>query len=130
MKKMLKMIPAEEPSGITLDYTQVQKNPGRKATAKLMLNSFWGKFGEHQNKSVTVTVQEPSHLFSLLTDDTLDISTIHLCTEDVLEVVHTSQHDATDKGTKVNIFIAAFTTCHARLKLYQAMHTVKQQVLY
>ena len=74
MKKMLKMIPAEEPRGITLDYAQVQKNPGRKATAKLMLNSFWGKFGERQNKSVTVTVQEPSHLFSVLTDDTLDIS--------------------------------------------------------
>ena len=48
MKKMLKIIPAEEPSGITLDYAQVQKNPGRKATAKLMLNSFWGKFGERQ----------------------------------------------------------------------------------
>lgn len=70
MKKMLKMIPAEEPRGITLDYAQVQKNPGRKATAKLMLNSFWGKFGERQNKSVTATVQEPSHFFSLLTDDT------------------------------------------------------------
>ena len=28
MKKMLKMIPAEEPRGITLDYAQVQKNPG------------------------------------------------------------------------------------------------------
>lgn len=74
--KMLKMIPAEEPSGITLDFAQVQINPGRKATAKLMLNSFRGKFGERQNKSVTVTVQEPSHLFSLLTDDTLDISNI------------------------------------------------------
>lgn len=130
MKKMLKMIPAEETSGITLDYAQVQKNPGRKATAKLMLNSFWGKFGERQNKSVTGTVQEPSQLFNLLTDDTLDIPTTRLCTEDVLKVVHKSQHDAADKGTKVNIFIAAFTTCHAHLKLYQAMYTVKQQVLY
>ena len=65
-----------------------------------------------------------------MTDDTLDISTIRLCTEDVLEVAHTSQHDAADKGTKVNILIAAFTTCHARFKLYQAMHTVKQQVLF
>lgn len=89
-----------------------------------------GQVRRASNKSVTVTVQEPSNLFSLLTDDTLDISTIRLCAEYVLEVVHTSQHDAADKGTKVNIFIAAFTACHARLKLYQAMHTVKQQVLY
>jgi len=30
---------------ISLDPTMIQKNPGRKATAKLMLKSFWGKFG-------------------------------------------------------------------------------------
>lgn len=95
-----------------------------------MLNSFWGKFGERQNKATTIAVQEPSHLFSLLTDDTLNISTIRLGNEDVLEVVHTSQDEADDKGSKVNIFIAAFTTCHARLKLYEVLHVLQQQVLY
>lgn len=95
-----------------------------------MLNSFWGKFGERQNKATTVTVHEPSHLFSLLTNETLEISTTRLCTEDVLEVVDTSQDEAADKGSKVNIFIAAFTTCHARLKLYEALHILQQQVLY
>lgn len=95
-----------------------------------MLNSFWRKFGERQNKATTVTVHEPSHFFSLLTDDTLEIYTIRLCTEDVLEVVHTSQDEAINKGSKVNIFIASFTTCHARLKLYEALHSVQDQVLY
>ena len=33
--------------GIDLDPSLIQKNPGRKATAKLMLNSFWVKFGEN-----------------------------------------------------------------------------------
>ena len=33
--------------GIALEPSLIQKNPGRKATAKLMLNSFWGKFGEN-----------------------------------------------------------------------------------
>ena len=33
--------------GIHLEPDHIEKNPGRKATAKLMLNSFWGKFGEN-----------------------------------------------------------------------------------
>ena len=36
-----------EHEGIDLDPAFIAKNPGRKATAKLMLNSFWGKFGEN-----------------------------------------------------------------------------------
>ena len=106
------------------------KNPGRKATAKLMLNSFWGKFGERINKPTTVTVQDPAHLFSLISDAALDISTLRLCTDDILEAVYTSVHDNAVKGTKTNIFVAAFTTCHARLKLYESLDTLQQQVLY
>ena len=45
--------------GIRLDIISIAKNPGRKATAKLMLNSFWGKFGERINKPTTVTVKDP-----------------------------------------------------------------------
>ena len=77
-----------------------------------------------------MTVQDPSHLFALVTDDTLNISTIRLCNEDGLEVVYTSEDEAAAKGSKVNIFIAAFTACYARLKLYEALHTVQDQVLY
>lgn len=29
--------------GIMLDYNRIQKNPGLRSLAKLMLNSFWGK---------------------------------------------------------------------------------------
>ena len=49
----------QEREGIRLDIASIAKNPGRKATAKLMLNSFWGKFGEQINKPTTVTVQTP-----------------------------------------------------------------------
>ena len=39
-----------EREGIALDMEKIEKNLGRKVTAKLMLNSFWGKFGEQVNK--------------------------------------------------------------------------------
>ena len=146
----------KEIEGIRLDISQIAKNPGRKATAKLMLNrylfhvafffhavippfssyfffiscSFWGKFGERVNKPTTVTVENPAKLFSLISDDTLDITTMRLCTNDVMEVVYTSKDDNVVKGTKTNIFVAAFTTSYARLKLYESLDVLQQQVLY
>ena len=155
-KKRQYIINYHQREGIRLDIPRIEKNPGRKATAKLMLNrylfhvslffhplippllilvlfmscSFWGKFGERLNKAKTVAVQEPSHLFNLITDTTKEISTIRLCTEDVLEAVYTSVNDNAPKGTKTNIFVAAFTTSYARLKLYESLDVLQKQVLY
>ena len=49
--------------GIALDPLLIEKNPGRKAMAKLMLNSFWGKFGENLHKKTTEAL--PHQLISL-----------------------------------------------------------------
>ena len=120
----------QEREGIRLDIASIAKNPGRKAFAKLMLNSFWGKFGERVNKPTAVTVKDPAHLFSLISDAALDISTLRLCTDDILEAVYTSVQENTVKGTKTNSFVATFTTCHTRLKLCESLDTLQQQVLY
>ena len=91
---------------------------------------FCGKFGERINKPTTVTVKYPAHLFSLISDSALDISTLRLCTDDILQAVYTSVHDNAVKGTKTNIFVAAFTTRQARLKLYESLDTLQEQVLH
>ena len=96
----------------------------------LFCHSFWGKLGERVNKPTTVTVKDPAHLFSLILDAALDISTLRLCTDDILGSVYTSVQENTVKGTKTNISLAAFTTCHARLKLYESLDTLQEQVLY
>ena len=49
---------------------------------------------------------------------------------DILEAVYTSVDDNAVKGTKTSIFGAAFTICHAWLKLYESLHTLQEQVLY
>ena len=119
-----------EHEGIELDRAFIKKNPGRKATAKLMLNSFWGKFGERQNKPCTVAIHSPSHLFSYLFDPVFDVSTLRICTEDVLELVYTHIRDNVEPSNKTNIFVAAFTTCWAHPKLYSYLHLLQRQVLY
>lgn len=77
-----------------------------------------------------MTIKEPSHLFSLLYDTTKEISTLRLCTDDILEAVYTHVDGNAVKGNKNNIFVAAFTTCHARLKLYESLEILQHQVLY
>ena len=44
--------------------------------------------------------------------------------------MYTSVEENGVKGTKTNIFVPAFTTCHDRLKLYESLDTLQQQVLY
>ena len=45
-------------------------------------------------------------------------------------MVYTHVSDNVEPSSKTNIFIAAFTTCWARLKLYSYLHELQQQVLY
>ena len=120
----------KEREGIELDPNMVRKNPGRKATAKLMLNSFWGKFGERQNKPTTEAVYSPADLYSKLVSPVVEVSHLRFCTEDVMEIVYTRHADDATPSNKVNIFVAAFTTCWARLKLYSYLDILGERVLY
>ena len=119
-----------EREGIQLNSSLIEKNPGRKQVAKLMLNSFWGKFGERANKPKTEQIQNPADLYNILHDPAVELSTLRICNDDVLEAVYSQTQENVVPSVKTNIFIAAFTTCHARLKLYSYLDRLQQQVLY
>ena len=116
--------------GIRLEFAKIEKNPGFKATAKLMLNSFWGKFGQRENLPQVQQCTSPNELYNLMEDDTLQVSNIGICTDEVLEVVYTNTEETVFPSNKTNVFIAAFTTCWARLKLYSYLERLGEQVLY
>ena len=120
----------KEREGIDLDPQFIRKNPGRKATAKLMLNSFWGKFGEKPNKPQPEAIYSAADLYSKLTSPVLEVQQLRMCTDDLLEVVYKHHADDSPPSNKTNIFIAAFTTCWARLKLYSYLDILGERVLY
>jgi len=91
----------------------IQKNPGQKATAKLMLNSFWGKFGENLYKPTTEAIYSASALFALVSNTLLDICQFRIINDNSLEVVYTNREDNHSDNGLVNIFVLAFTTCWA-----------------
>ena len=92
--------------------------------------SLWGKFGERQNKPVTHCITQPADLFRLLDDPVFQISTVHICSEDVTEVVTTTAEDECERSLKTNVFVVAFTTSLARLKLYEALDFLGDRALY
>ena len=121
-----------EHEGVQLDYNAIEKNPAKRALAKLMLNSFWGKFGQQSNKSQVEAISEPSRFHQLLNEDTTYIHAIRVMNEQMLELVYNRIAEAAPIQPHINIFIAAFTTAHARLHLYrQALFLLQpQQILY
>ena len=120
----------KEHEGIKLDYRRIEKNPGLHSLAKLMLNSFWEKFGQHPNQTQLTTCTIPSEFFQIIRDNRQVIHRIKIVNEHVVEVYHSFQEVSDPIQTNVNIFIACFTTSYARLKLYNALDILKERVLY
>ena len=119
----------EAEHGIRLDPSKIEKNPGRRSPAKLMLNSFWGKFGQRPNQTQVSTFTKPSEFFELIMNDSTVIHRIEIVNEEMVEVFHSYQEDQIPVQTITNIFVACFTTSYARLKLYDALDILNERVL-
>ena len=50
--------------------------------------------------------------------------------EDVMEIVTTTAEEEYERSFKTNVFVAAFTTSLARLKLYEALDFLGDRCLY
>ena len=117
--------------GIALDYASVQKNAGLRSLAKLCLNSFWGKFGQRLNMPQEFIHDScPERFFSLLSDPLKTVTDFHIVNNHTIHLKYERKSDSCVMGDKTNIFIASFTTCWARLKLYDLLDRLQCQILY
>ncbi|XP_053406566.1 uncharacterized protein LOC123556078 [Mercenaria mercenaria] len=74
--------------GILLDYENIKKNPGLRALAKLMLNSFWGKFGQRSNMPQVDLIEDPSVYFDKLTSDREEVTCVIYVSDEFVEMPH------------------------------------------
>ena len=116
--------------GIMLDSTCVERNEGLRAVAKLMLNSFWGKFGQRENMSKTRYIVDPEEFFGLFLDDTKTINHVNFLSDYVAQVQWEFKEHFAMPLSNINICIAAYTTAQARLKLYSFLERLGERVLY
>ncbi|XP_035219129.1 uncharacterized protein LOC118192299 [Stegodyphus dumicola] len=119
-----------EREGVQLDEFNIKKNPGRRQVAKLALNSFWGRWGMNLNKIRLTYVHTLPDFNKLLADPTKNIKDLYFPTPEVAAVQWDYKHYFVPQDTSTNVFLAAFTTAWARLKLYSEMEKLGRAVLY
>ena len=119
-----------EHEGIQLEYDKIKHNPGLRTLAKLMLNSMWGKFGQRLNKTQIQAFHDPQAFHRFLDTDSLDVRHVSVINDDMVEVHYQNQKEDIRVSPNLNIFVACFTTCHARLKLYATLQALGERVLY
>ena len=120
----------ERHEGIQLDPTKIAYNLGRRSLAKLMLNSLWGKFRQRDNLMQVKPFFDPLPFQLSMDSDQHDIRCISCLDENWVEVHYHAKDECEELDVNTNVFIAAFTTCWARLRLYEALELLGIQVLY
>jgi len=115
---------------ICLDKEKIQNNPGKRAVAKICLNSLWGKFGQRQNMSKTEYVTDIKRFYEILLDDRLDNINLNFINEDMVQMSYCFKDYYVENDYNTNIFIAAFTTSSARLRLYKMLEYLEDKVAY
>ena len=73
---------------------------------------------------------DSNRLFELLSSEETEVPDIRLVNAETVEVQFKSAWGFEESNDKVNIVIAAFTTAYARLKLYDLLDQLQEQVLY
>lgn len=115
---------------IKLDFSAIMNNPGLRCQAKLMLNSFWGKFGQLEHQPRTKIINKSEEFFSMLTNPCFEINTVLPVNETALVVNYQFTEESFDPLSTVNVAIAAYVTAQARLKLYTYLEHLNERVLY
>ena len=95
-----------------------------------VLSFLLGKFAQRSNLTKTELVTDPNRLFELLSSEETEVPDIRLVNPETVEVQFKSAWGFEESNDKVNIVIAAFTTAYARLKLYDLLDQLQEQVLY
>ena len=117
--------------GIQLDVSKIEVNPAKRQVAKLCLNSFWGKFAQRNDLAQTTIVTDPNEFFNLMFSGKYTIKYFHFLNLDACMVQWTYNKRCIAPPNKVNnVFIAAFTTAYARLKLYSCLEVMQNKILY
>ena len=75
-------------------------------------------------------VTELKRFLELLDESEYEVSNARLVNDGTVEVNYRNMEEFEEPNNKVNIVIAAYTTAYARLKLYDLLDQLQEQVLY
>ena len=119
-----------EHEGVLLEPDKIQVNPGLRSLAKLCLNSYWGRLAMDDNLTRSKFISQESELLQMVTDPTIEVQNFNILNERCALVEYKYAREWIPPSAVNNIYIAAFTTSWARLRLYEVLELVNENVLY
>ena len=101
-------------------------------TSCIFVFSFWGKYGQKNNLKQNTYFHESKEdqFFQMIADSTKKVTNFHVISKDMLIMEWEYNNTCIPDDMRSNVFIAAFTTCWARLKLYDILDMLGHRVLY
>ena len=115
---------------LDIDIKKFEFNAGLRTISKLCLYSLLGKFGQRSNISQTKYITEVSEFYEKLLDDKLDNTNFQFINDNMVQMTYNFKDQFVDNLKNTNIYIACFTTSHARLMLHNKLDYLKEKVLY
>jgi hypothetical protein len=109
---------------------QIVKRNGLKLLAKLLINSFFGKFGQDNSRySSGKILHDANEILFFFNDKSFDIQTLESIYEadDLMFVTCKTKEDATRVSQYQNCCVASLITASARSKLYDLIHEIDGQ---
>lgn len=127
--------------GIDLKESDIKKNPGMKFVSKLCLNSLWGKFCQRNNLTQNRWLQNMDDFLDFRRDVPFYKAGGTKIANSIYPLVKLTEHIAYASWKPVDsedcewskttsVPIGVFTTAHARMVLYDALHLLGRRVLY
>lgn len=114
----------------------MKKNPVKRTIAKLFLNCLWGKFAQRLQLPKIEYLTQQEQLTKMLQDTILEVKGIELLNNlkkpdsDMILINYVEKKDFIEDCPFGNVVLAAFTTAHARLHLYDTLEKLGERVLY
>ncbi|GFT84279.1 DNA_pol_B_2 domain-containing protein [Trichonephila clavipes] len=106
---------------LDIELGKIEKNPGLRFIAKICLNSLWGKFEQRKNMQQTEYVMELEDFYRIVLNDAIkDLNMIFL-NDDCVEMQYKMKDEYAKDNFNTNVYVAAFTTSSARIRLYEIM---------
>jgi hypothetical protein len=107
--------------GICMCPEDFKFNAGLRSVGKLCCNCMWGRFGMRDSFSNVTLCYDLDSLNKILCDDNYEVSTVRYISKSCVAVLYSIRSlDLLNYSNNTNVYIAVFTTCYARIRLFKA----------
>jgi hypothetical protein len=113
-----------------VELEELKENPGMRYISKICLNSLWGKFGQNPKVRHSEYIDTEKDFYKLVLDDKIENISICFLNDNMVYTNYERKDEFLRVSYNTNIFIACFTSSWARLRLYDMLDKLGQNVCY